>query len=93
MKKTITALLLACLSLAACSNPRVLDGKVYDSYGFLNEQSLRSRNVCYSISPAAIILTIVFAETILVPIYFVGFDLFDPIRLKKSIDDTCDFAG
>jgi hypothetical protein len=90
MKKLLMVSTL-CLALAGCGGNTIPTGKggVYESYGFANESTYKSKRVCYRISPASVILAFLFSETIVVPLYFIGFDLFDPIRLKKDDNDSC----
>jgi hypothetical protein len=87
MKKLLMVSTL-CLALAGCGGNTVIrtgKGGVYESYGFANDSTYHSKHVCYRISPASVILAFIFSETIVVPLYFIGFDLFDPIRLKQKM--------
>lgn len=36
-----------------------------------------------------VILGIILIETIVFPAYFLGWSLYNPVRLKKSPDDSC----
>ena len=88
-----TLALLACLLLSACGRPQYLGGTHYETYGLLNESTWRAKNVCYEASAGNIILSIVFIETIIFPVYFVGFSLFNPVRLKRDANDDCSVYG
>jgi hypothetical protein len=63
--------------------------RTYSSYGLLNKTKYRSARVCYEVSAASVVLSIVFVETLLVPLYFIGYDMYYPVRLKKDEKDSC----
>mgnify|MGYP001566967868 CR=1 FL=1 len=94
MKRSIAVIVALSLPLAACGKPQYLgksDGQkvLYPTYGFLNQSSSKSKNVCYEISAGNVIWSIILIETVIAPIYFVGWDLFNPIRMKKDANDDC----
>lgn len=89
MKKTLLALA-AVLALTACSQPANLatgpNGEVkhYPTYGFFNQDELRSDKVCYRLSVGNVVWSVLLIETIIAPVYFVGFDLFEPVSVKNE---------
>lgn len=89
MKKVFVAVVIISVLITGCSQPLNMGNKVYPTYGLFNEGSIKSRNVCYSLSVGNAVLSIILVETIIAPIYFIGFDLFEPIRMKKNGDDQC----
>ena len=96
MKKSIVLIVALSVLLAACGRPQYLGepGKnktLYPTYGLFNESSSKSKNVCYEISAGNVILSIILIESIIFPIYFVGWDIYNPVRLKKGPDDRCTF--
>ena len=91
--KKIVAVIMASIFLASCGQPRILGNKYYPTYGVLNEGASRSKNVCYNVSAGNIIWSILLVETAIFPFYFIGFSLYNPVRLKKSEADDCAFDG
>lgn len=89
MKKTILVVLAFCIALTGCGQPLTVNKKEYPTYGLFNEYTKKSKNVCYEISVGNVILSIILIETIIAPIYFIGWDLFNPVRLKKDASDQC----
>lgn len=90
MKKAIVATIVAAaVALSACGRELHTEKKTYPTYGILNEGSLRSQHVCYSVSVGNVIWSIILIETVIAPIYFVGFSLFNPTRLKTGPNDNC----
>ena len=81
MKRIIAAVLIATM-LSACGSPITHQGKHYPTYGLFNENSSKSANMCYEISVGNVVWSIILVETIVFPIYFIGFSLFNPIGPK-----------
>lgn len=82
MKKFLVAV--AFLSLLTACGGDEIDGKSYDSYGLVNKEAKENPDVVYEISAASVILSIIFIETIVVPVYIVGWDLYKPVKIKKK---------
>ena len=93
MKRVFIALIVASLVLSGCGHPMDIGSKHYPTYGLINESSSRSGQMCYEISVGNVIWSIILIETIIMPIYFVGWSLYNPVRAKKSKDDQCTFDG
>lgn len=93
MKKAIALALCTGLLLSGCGRPQIIDKKYYPTYGLFNEGSSKSRNICYEVSVGNVVWSIILIETIIMPIYFVGFSLYNPIRAKKHEKDDCSFEG
>ena len=88
MKKFIIAMLVSVM-LAGCGDPMFHAGKEYPTYGLFNELEKKSAKMCYEIIPGNVVWSIILVETIIAPIYFVGFSLFEPTRPKTSETDKC----
>lgn len=82
MKKLIT-IAMACFALAACSSTLHSNGTTYEPKGLFSE-SEKSDDICYETSVGDIILGIIFIETVIAPVYLFGFDMYEPISLKKD---------
>lgn len=88
MKKSIAAVAALSLMLAGCGRPIQHEGKEYPTYGFLNEDSSRSKNMCYEVSIGNVFWSVILVETIVAPVYFIGFSLFNPVG-PKGADGEC----
>jgi hypothetical protein len=90
MKKLFALILIVSL-LTACGKPMSITTpagtKEYPTYGLFNESTDKSKNVCYKISIGNVVWSIVLIETIVMPVYFVGFSLYNPIGPK--VNGTC----
>lgn len=95
MKRSIALIIALSVLLAGCGKPQHLgqgsEQKHYPTYGLFNESTSKSKNVCYEISVGNTIWSIILVETIIFPVYFVGWSLWNPVRLKKGPDDQCTF--
>ncbi len=88
MKKLVALTLAASILLAGCGDPRSLptgpkgEMKNYPTYGFFNQSTDKSDKVCYELSVGNVVWSIILIETIVMPIYFIGFSLFNPVAVK-----------
>ena len=79
------------LILAGCGRSLDTEHAHYDSYGLFNA-SRRSPNVCYEVSAGNVIWSIFLIETVFFPVYFIGFSIMNPMRMKSGPSDTCGAA-
>lgn len=93
MKKFITIAIALSIVLSGCGHSMRTSDKEYPTYGLFNESTDGSKNVCYKISAGNIFWSIVLVETIIAPIYFIGFSLYNPVRMKKDANDQCMYDG
>jgi len=86
MKRFIAGTLIAvCLfGLFGCASPKNINGIRYDTYGILNASDKKNPNISYEVSIGNIIWSALLVETIIVPIYFIGFDLYEPVGVKNA---------
>lgn len=87
LKKLFAAALIAvtALSLAGCDGDddgARINGKHYDPYGLVNEDAVKDPDIKYEIGAVNVIIAAVLCETVIVPIYVVGWDLYEPVREK-----------
>lgn len=93
MKKIIASLLIASIVLMGCGHPGDFQSpstgkmKEYPTYGFFNADSSKSAEMCYEVSVGNVVWSIILVETIIMPVYFIGFSIFNPIGPK--VDGKC----
>lgn len=78
--KKVMALMLMCLFLVSCASPQVINGKryePYEPYGLFNEDDVKKDNIKYEVSMGSVIVGVIFSETLIVPLYVFGWDLFE----------------
>lgn len=79
------AILATALLLAGCAQPRTVCGIEYGSYGLLNADDKKNPDVEYEVVWGNVVWSIVLMETVIAPIYFGGFSLFQPVGPKSKI--------
>ncbi len=77
MKKLIAIATL--LLLTGCAHDEIINGKRIEPYGLLNQEK-KDSTVAYEVSPGNVILSIVFSETLVVPVILCGWYLWQPIK-------------
>ena len=84
MKRALFATLLAStLLLSACgAEDKTINGVTFGTYGLMNENEMYNPKIQYEISGWSIFWSVVFCETVVVPIYFIGWDLYQPVGIK-----------
>jgi hypothetical protein len=87
MKKLI-AVLASLVLLSGCAKPLMIENHEYQTYGLLNEAKYKNSTLCYEVPVGNIVLSVIFIETIIVPIYILGFDLYSPVGLTNT-DGSC----
>jgi len=84
--KILTAILVVLLLFTGCANRKTIQGRTYDTYGLLNKDTNKNPNIEYRISAGNVIWSILLFETIVFPVYFVGFSIYEPVGPKLPTD-------
>ncbi|OGZ97606.1 MAG: hypothetical protein A3I44_02915 [Candidatus Sungbacteria bacterium RIFCSPLOWO2_02_FULL_51_17] len=88
MKRAIASILIVAIlgiSLVGCGNTKVINGVEYDTYGLLNQNEKQNPNIQYELILGNLIWGVVLVETVIAPVYFFGFSLFEPVGPKSDI--------
>lgn len=85
------ALCLLVVLLTGCGRPLTVDGKTYPTYGFANSDTHKSNNVCYEVSFGNVVWSFILIETLIAPVYFTGWSIMNPVRVKQGPNDDCSF--
>lgn len=95
MKKlNLFALLLisATLLLSSCADSKTftINGEkvTVQPYGPADEDVLKNENVVYQVCVGNVILDVIFCESIFVPVWLIGWQLYEPVALKKEAITT-----
>jgi len=80
MKRALVALAVAAaVALSGCAGSLRTPAAPYKPYGIANEDVVKQPNVKYEISAGSVIVAIILCETIIVPVYVIGWDLYEPV--------------
>jgi hypothetical protein len=82
MKKVLLIIMIT--MLASCGNAMKIDKKLCDTYGMFDKEEKKCEGVEYRLIKRNAIPAIILSGSILVPVYIIGFDLYEPIGKKKN---------
>jgi hypothetical protein len=71
--------------LSACGSNKTIDNVEYSTYGLLNQDDNKNPNIKYEVIWGNVVWGFFLCETIVAPIYFFGFSLFEPVGKKTNI--------
>jgi hypothetical protein len=88
MKKILFLFLLSFLMFSCAEQKTFTNSKneefIAKPYGWANEESQKIDTVVYEINAGNAILSILFSETIIAPLYLTGWEIYEPVRLKNK---------
>jgi hypothetical protein len=79
------AITIALLFATACADNKVIRQVEYETYGFANADEVKNQDIKYSVSWGNVFWGVVFIETIIAPIYFFGYSLYEPDGMKPGV--------
>ena len=87
MKRIVALALVIVLavSTASCGDRKTIDGVTYDTYGLFNADDKKNPDIQYELIIGNVVWGVILFETIVGPIYFFGFSLFEPVGKKPAI--------
>lgn len=88
MRKVVSMLLVLVIVATfttGCGNVKKIKGVTYDTYGLLNKNEKENPEIQYEVIWGNVFWAIILSETIIAPIYFFGFSLFEPVGPKSNI--------
>lgn len=75
--------------LSSCSDSKTLNlngqNRLFETYGIANEERIRNDSIYYEVSVESVVWSIILCETVIAPVYFVGWDLYEPKAVKTEI--------
>lgn len=87
MSRRVMALVMALsIALSGCANSKRINGVTYDSYGLLNQTDMRNPKLAYRTVWGNVFWGVVLVETVIAPVYFFGFSLFEPVGLAAEFE-------
>ena len=63
-----------------------IKGKVYGTYGLINSDEMKNPDIEYRLIIGNLIWSCLLVETIIAPIYFIGFSLYEPVGSKTNFE-------
>jgi len=85
---TVILFLFCTVIMTGCSDSKILNGKLVETYGLINESKVKVENVQYKLCVGNFIWGILLVETLIAPIYFFGFDIYEPVTFINETPCT-----
>lgn len=97
-KKSLAVAMIAVMTMTGCADNKNLPISKDDvsiksevqTYGLFDRESVENPCVTYELSWGNIIWSVVLIETIVVPIYMVGFSLYEPVSVDRECINNTD---
>jgi|CXWL01.1.fsa_nt_gi hypothetical protein len=86
--KRFLAILLICFMTVACGDGMVIKGIYRDTYGIFSEPEIKDECVVYKTVTGNIIWSILLIETIIIPVWLIGWDLYEPVGIKPECKNS-----
>lgn len=97
--KILSFCLLLGVLFTSCAEPKTFKDSsknefTAEPFGWANEAK-KIDTVVYEVSAGNVALSIIFSETVVVPVYLTGWALYEPVRLKNATEATkpTDYTG
>jgi len=98
--KILTLFLFSMTLLMSCAESKEFKNNKGESFtvepfGWANEKSLKNDSIIYQINAGNIVLSVIFSETVFVPVVLTGWYFYEPVRIKE-ISETpqkTDYTG
>lgn len=71
-------------AFSGCGDTKTIDGVTYDTYGLLNINSQKNDNIQYECIIGNVIWGVLLFETVIAPVYFFGFSMYEPVGKKAG---------
>lgn len=87
MKKITATILAICMMfmMVGCGSSKIINGKEKETYGIFNKEEVRDPTVKYSLIIGNVVWGIILVETIIAPVYFFGFSIYEPVCLISEL--------
>jgi hypothetical protein len=89
--KKLPLILLAVFLLTSCAQSRVLtiggQETVVKPYGWANAKARKNENVVYETSLGNVVWSIFGFQTIVLPVWLTGWQLFEPVKVKPEVSE------
>lgn len=86
MKRILLILVCVCFFIISCGTPKIINGTYHDTFGVVNRHQKENTEVLYRVIPGNAVWSVVgvvfFPIGLIAPVYFIGFDLWEPIGPK-----------
>jgi len=88
MNKTVLCVLamVIMLSTVSCGRNLQIKEKTYGTYGLVNKTEMCNPDIEYRLIAGNLVLSVILCETVVIPIYFICFSLWEPAGAKGQVE-------
>lgn len=90
MKKLTIYLMALMLIFSSCASSKTfqIDGQAVEvkPYGWANKETRYNDKVVYEVSLGNVVWSVIGFETIVLPIWLTGWQIYEPVKLKEQTD-------
>jgi hypothetical protein len=79
---SITICILFLFTFIGCGDIKIINWHEYDTYGITNKSEKKDPDIEYRVIVGNVVWSIILFETIIAPIYFICFSLYEPVGVK-----------
>lgn len=91
MKKAIIILFIGCLLMSCADSKEFKISKektiIAEPYGWANYEARKDPNVIYEVCIGNVIWSIIGFETVIIPVWLSGWQIYEPVKLKDCAPD------
>lgn len=88
MRKLLIYFIAVIILYSSCASNKEfkVDGEtiLVEPYGWANKDTRYNENVLYEVNIGNVIWSFILVETIIIPVWLTGWELFEPIKLKQE---------
>ena len=81
----VCLILLLCILLSGCGDSKVIEGIEYGTHRLFNQDEKKNPNIQYELVWGNIIWGTILCQTLIAPVYFFGFSIWEPVGKKTKI--------
>ena len=81
---SIVVILFFLFSVSGCGDTKMINGVEYDTYGLLNADDKKNDKVQYELIWGNLIWGCILVGSVIAPVYFFGFSIFEPVGEKTD---------
>ena len=71
--------------MVGCADSKIINGKKVEPYGFINKDTVKQNNIQYRVCIGNVMWGVLLIETVVFPVYFFGFSLYEPVNDIKPV--------
>jgi hypothetical protein len=87
MRKLLILFSFILLVSTSCASTKYfeIDGKIVEAkpYGWINKNARKNDKIVYEVNPGNIIISILGIESVVLPVWLTGWQLFEPVKVKE----------